>query len=513
MKETIKASIGGYVFTLDTDAYEILNAYLNNLRVYFEKKNDGSEILTDIEYRMSELLQIKVNSPTRIITLSDAKEIIEIMGNPVDFDDTDEIKKEDATETKENIITPKKKESRKLYRDTDHAVLGGVCSGLGHYFNLDPVLVRIIYALSFIISISLERFEIFEKLGLIIFFSYFILWIAMPAAKTFNQKLAMSGQEPSIKEIEARNFKARRIHGSGIGRVLGKILKGFIIFILATIGISIFLSAFLAFFFPSVTNFSSVKDFFEVNGIFSYKMLATITLIWLIPSCMAIYLAIRLLMKFNVRDVIVLGVAFVVWLGVCLYIGNWGVKFSRDYKQKASYTEKFIPATESDTIYVKLGDQYEYAEKIFDNNEQYMKDLYVIDEEPKSWFVMPKIEIIKDSIYKNIEIDIQKTAFERNWKKAQDRAERARFNITEQGSRLILAPQLYNKNNFWNREIFKLIIYCPEDKEIVLDHLLIKNSVKNKNRKKGKNKKKILEQKTEIIKDSIQASQTSYQVL
>ncbi|MDU1905573.1 MAG: PspC domain-containing protein [Dysgonomonas sp.] len=507
MKETIKASIGGYAFTLDIDAYELLNTYLDNLKAYFGKKNDGSEILTDIEYRMSELLQMKANSPTDIITLSDAQHIIEIMGNPVDFDDAEEtIESGSTSENKENTSSiNKKKESKKLYRDTDHAVLGGVCSGLGHYFNLDPVLVRVIYALSFFISMISSKIAFFDKLSFLIFISYFVLWIAMPAAKTFNQKLAMSGQDPSIEGIETGNFKVKKARGSGLGRALGKLLKAFIIFILSMVGVSLLLSAFFTLFFPSVISFPSIKDFLETNGLFTYNIVASITLVWLIPALMIIYFVIRLLTKFNMRDLVVLGIAFVVWLGVCLYIGSWGVKLSKDYKHKANYTQKYIPSVESDTVHIKLGEQYKYAETVFDSNQ-----LYMIDEEPKSWFLMPKVEIIKDTLYKKIEIDIQKTAFDRSWQAAQDKAEKANFRIKEQGTSLLLKPELYSKDNHWDREIFKVIVYCPENAEIKVDRPLKQNvSKRNRTKKEKKKKEKVIESET----DTVSVKKEEYQAL
>lgn len=470
MKETVKASIGGYAFTIDADAYEVLNAYLDNLKAYFEKKNDGNEILTDIEYRMSELLRMKANSPTDIVTISDAEHIIEIMGNPADFDDPEEVN-ENLPESKEPVITSKKKESKKLYRDTDHAILGGVCSGLGHYFNMDAVLVRIIYAFGFIATIASNKISFFDKLGFFIFISYFVLWIVMPAAKTFNQKLEMLGQDPSIKDIETGNFKIKKVHGSGIGKVLGKIFKIFVVLILVLISITVLSTAFFFFFFPSVIDFPSARDFLETNGLFTYNVVSSITLLWLIPTLMIIYLAIRLLMKFNIKDVLVLGAAFVIWLGVCGYVINWGVKFSKNYKQKATYTEKYTPDIQYDTIYIKLSDRYKYAENVFDSNQ-----LYMMDEDPRSWLLMPKIEIIKDTLYKDIQIDIKKKAFDRSWQTAKDRAEKANFPIHESGNRLILEPHLYNKNKLWDREVFELIIYCPFNKEIVLDQILKYNT-------------------------------------
>ncbi len=478
MKETIKAGIGGYAFTFDVDAYQALNAYLENLKVYFQNKNDGQEILEDIEGRMSELLQLQAKKTGNIITLSDAQHIMEIMGNPVDFADGEE------TDPDSNSTTNKKKDiprfEKKLYRDTDHSVLGGVCSGLGQYFRVDPVIIRIIYVLSVILSHNVSH-----RLSGIIFISYFVLWIVMPKAKTIAQKIAMSGQNPSIEAIESGNLKYQEMRGGGLSRTLGKIIKIFAGIILYLIGISIILSAFFALFFPSIIDFPSIKDFLEANALYSNDILVAGSVIWLIPAFMVIYLAIKLMTKFTARDLIVIGLAFIVWLGACSYIGVLGVKFSKDYKNEASYNEKFISAISSDTVRIRLGDVYKFAESTFDSNE-----LYMLDGSPKSWFLIPRVEIIKDSTYKNIEVEVKKKAFARSYQMAEEKAKGANLEIKEQNTDLIINPHIYNKNNLWDREVFRITIYCPDNKTIIVEEPLQRKTYRNTPSKKRKSEAK-----------------------
>ena len=70
---------------------------------------------------------------------------------------------------------------RRLYRDADSRVLGGVCSGMGAYFNIDVVIFRILFVLSVFMGGA----------GVLI---YIILWIVVPKAKTTAQKLEMKGK-------------------------------------------------------------------------------------------------------------------------------------------------------------------------------------------------------------------------------------------------------------------------------------------------------------------------------
>lgn len=479
MKETIKAGIGGHAFTLDIDAFEALDSYLNNLKSHFQNKDDGAEIITDIESRMSELLQMKVKTPNIIITLQDALHIIEIMGNPSDFED-----EAGNNETENTAPTNKKKEplqiDKKLFRDMEHSVLGGVCSGLGAYFRIDPVIIRIAYVLGIILT---NQFS--DRLSALIFISYFILWAVMPKAKTMLQKLAMSGQDPSIADIEKfGSLKTKEMRGSSFGRVLKKILKIFISLILYIVGISILLGVFLALFFPSITDLPTIKEFMEVTGFYSDKLAVSITLAWLIPAFMILYFAIKLMIKFTTKDLAVLGIAFIVWLAACGYTATKSVKFAKDFKSKETVSEKIVLKTKSDTLLFELGKYYKEAESVVD-----IKELYYIEGETKSWFIIPRIEIRKSNKYTDFEIEIKKTAFAGNNRKAKEKAENARLILEERDSRIRIEPHLYNKNKKWDREYFKIIIYCPENKTVKVEDLLefrtTTNYVADESKKQG----------------------------
>jgi len=464
MKETIKAGIGGYAFTFDVDAYQALNTYLENLKEYFRDKEDGQEILIDIESRMSELLQLKAKSANDIITLSDAENIMEIMGNPIDFADGDE------NQIKNDQPSGKKKENplfeKKLYRDMDHSVLGGVCSGLGQYFRIDPVIIRIVYTLSVILSNQIShRFSMF------LFLTYFVLWIAMPKAKTIVQKISMTGQNPSIEGIETGDLKYQEIRGSGLGRTLGKIMKVFCGIILYMIGIGIALSAFFILFFPSILDLPSIKEFLESNALYTSDIIISGTISWLAPAFMVIYFAIRLMTKITARDFVILGITFAIWIMACTYLGVLGSKVAMDYKNQASYNDKFIPAIQPDTLHIRLDDEFKYAETVFDSNQ-----LYMIDGSPKSWFIIPSIEVRKDSIYKEIEIEVIKRAFAKNRNTAEEKAKNATLEFQGQSNSLTIKPHLYNRHNLWDREIFSITVYCPENKTVVVDGPLQRRS-------------------------------------
>ena len=130
MKKTFTINISGTVFHIEDDAYEVLQKYLINLKNHFGTDEEGKEILSDIEARIAEIFSVKTDEDKRVITVDWVNEVIKTMGTPEDF-------AEEEGEAEESIADEAKRK-RRLYRDPDHRVLGGVCGGLGAYFNMDP---------------------------------------------------------------------------------------------------------------------------------------------------------------------------------------------------------------------------------------------------------------------------------------------------------------------------------------------------------------------------------------
>lgn len=183
MKKTFTINISGAVFHIEEDAYEVLQKYLINLKNHFGSGEEGKEILSDIEARIAEIFSVKNNEDKKVITVDRVNEVIKIMGTPEDF-------AEEEGEAEEEDIASEAKRKRRLYRDPDHRVLGGVCGGLAAYFSMDPVILRIIFVVLF--------FPTSGAAGL----AYLVLWIAVPKAVNTAQRLEMKGQEATVKNIE-----------------------------------------------------------------------------------------------------------------------------------------------------------------------------------------------------------------------------------------------------------------------------------------------------------------------
>lgn len=182
MKRAISINLGGIVFNIDDDAYRELQAYLTQIESCFSDREESKEIMNDIEVRIAELFNERITDYKKVITSKDVNDIIDIMGGPEQFGET------------ENESTHKQRERfgpsgyRRMYRDPDNRILGGVCSGMSAYWQIDPIILRILFVIAFLGFGT----------GLII---YIILWIVLPEAKTKAQKLEMMGEKVNVSNI------------------------------------------------------------------------------------------------------------------------------------------------------------------------------------------------------------------------------------------------------------------------------------------------------------------------
>jgi phage shock protein PspC (stress-responsive transcriptional regulator) len=179
MKITVSINLGGYSFNIDEDAYAELKMYLRNLELHFAGEESSSEILSDIETRLSELFRTKITGYKQVISIEDVRQAISVLGTPEDISDND------GTSSREKFSTPG---YHRMYRDTDNRVIGGICSGMGAYWNIDPVIMRVIF-----IALALAG-----GIGVMV---YLILYIVLPEAKTTAQKIEMKGEPVNIHNI------------------------------------------------------------------------------------------------------------------------------------------------------------------------------------------------------------------------------------------------------------------------------------------------------------------------
>jgi len=188
MKKTVTINLADMVFHIDEDAYDQLKNYMDSIKVSLPNNESKEEIMEDIEARMAELFNDRLKSRKEVISYQDVQAIQEAMGAPSAFG-------EDDTEKSDANRPPPETNKANLYRDLEHNVVGGVCSGIGQYYNFDPIWLRLAFVLLIMLSGS----------GLLI---YLILWVIIPGAKTPTQKMEMRGKRVTVSNIE-KNFNNR----------------------------------------------------------------------------------------------------------------------------------------------------------------------------------------------------------------------------------------------------------------------------------------------------------------
>ena len=183
MNKTININLGGIFFHIDEFAYQKLRRYLDAIRRSLSDDPQGrDEILNDIEQRIGELLSERVKDERQVINEGDIDEITKIMGKPEDYLVDEELFED---EPKHRSRTSNKK----LFRDGEDKFLGGVSSGLAHYFGIEPLWLRIIWL---VLTIPTGGATILV---------YILLWILIPVAETTTEKLQMKGEPVNISNI------------------------------------------------------------------------------------------------------------------------------------------------------------------------------------------------------------------------------------------------------------------------------------------------------------------------
>jgi phage shock protein PspC (stress-responsive transcriptional regulator) len=386
MKKTFTINISGTVFHIEEDAYDVLQKYLVNLKNHFGSSEEGKEILTDIEARIAEIFIEKSTNVQKVVSIDMVNAAIEIMGTPEDF--VEDENEEGAPETEES------KRKRRLYRDPDHRVIGGVCGGLGAYFNMDPVILRIIFvALLFLTSGAA-------------FLAYIILWIAVPKAKNTAQRLEMRGQEATVKNIEKsikeevndvkesfRKMKDSESYAKGkrtvdaAGDVTYNVFKVILKVAVVVIGVLLIISGFLGllgFISSMVVGHSFVQGWpmiwspevqvpgflnhFVSPGTVTFGMIA-VGILAGIPLLAMLFIGTKLVFSYKTNNTAI-GLTMVgIWLIALISLIVVSVSQLGNYKSRSSFTEtKTISCDSCQTLTLNLGeDKYkDYAKMDFE---------------------------------------------------------------------------------------------------------------------------------------------------
>jgi phage shock protein PspC (stress-responsive transcriptional regulator) len=353
MEKTISINLNNQNFQIEEEAYEKLALYLESIKRHCGAGVDSAEVISDIENSIAEKLKLSLNSYKEVITIADVEALIKIMGTVEDFD-REVGNSNSEEEVKEEIGDNRIK--RKLYRDTNNAVIGGVAAGLGNYFNIDPVLFRIIFcALVFA--------------GGSAFIIYILLWIAMPEAKTAYQKLEMQGQAPTLaafknlaktgKQLQ-ENWKKRWQKRSALGKIfslpllvvngifiaLKKVWQALWPIVKLLFGLSIILTALSIFVGAGISSFYILLQS-QSNYSFNYipvrELGAAIPLTWLLitgflslalPAILAIIGGLIIIQKKKLIGLQAVSIIFGLWIIAGIAFSALGLRYIPELKYK-----------------------------------------------------------------------------------------------------------------------------------------------------------------------------------
>jgi phage shock protein PspC (stress-responsive transcriptional regulator) len=190
MKKTLTVNLGGTVFHIDEDAYQLLEKYLSNLRIHFGKEEGADEIMSDFELRISEILNERIRLGYEVITIAHVEAVIKQMGKVEDIFGEDPSRPEEAPSASRESDSQQSRErvNKRFFRNPDDRMLGGVCGGLAAYMGWDPTPIRLLlFFLMFFYGVTIPI--------------YLILWLVVPLARTATEKLQMRGESITIENI------------------------------------------------------------------------------------------------------------------------------------------------------------------------------------------------------------------------------------------------------------------------------------------------------------------------
>jgi len=456
MNKTVSINLAGIFFHIDEDAYQNLKNYFKAIKKSLQNSEGESEILADIEGRVSELFSERIKSSQHVISNKEVDEIVSIMGQPEDYKIDEALFEESPEQEKSDI------HKRRLFRDSDGAYVGGVSAGLGHYFGIDPLLIRLVWVLL-----------IFGAgMGPLL---YVILWILIPAAKTTAEKLAMMGKPVTISNIEKKvqeefeNVKAslERVKNSvnsdkinDLGSTIQSKSRSFFetlcdiaMFLfklffkaIGLLFIVVSISALIGFFISLLT--VGIADAVHFPGLDFADLVNSSTLpLWLV-SILALLIAgipIVFLLLLGLRMVssrtpqlnrytklALLGV----WIIVLITLITLSLKLASDYRINASVTEQSeLPVTSQDTLFLEMKGNPLYSKYLYRDN-----DLEIIyDAQNTKRIYGSNVRLIVRSTKDSIgSISVEKIALGSDYFNAKNRAEKLEYDYEFKNNTLFL---------------------------------------------------------------------------
>lgn len=479
MNKTVTVNIGGIVFHIDENAYERFKQYLEAIRVHFTSSEGRDEIMQDIEARIAEMFQEKIKDHKQVITLEDVEEVTIIMGKPEQFSDEESaISSETEGQAELNI-------KRRLFRDPDDKMIGGVCSGVSAYFDIDPVWVRLAFVIAFFGWGS----------GLIL---YIILWIIIPKAETTADKLQMRGEPVTVSNIkrnvqeELEQVKKRlndistnKKPGNFLQRLLdailqlakflflfiGKIIAAFFIFIGLIMVFALFASVLAILKVPGTTYPEVLNQIFPTNFTLGLALISALIVVG-VPFIMLAYFGARVLFNIRKSSRIVNSSALGLWIAGLVSCIIIGVSVAKDFSDKSTIRKQIEVQQPSNRILVLQSSNYKDNEKYYDrwdDEDEWNGDLRLSLSENQLQSRDIKLDIVKSPSDSFVLEQISHSRGSSR-KTAEDHATRISYTFSQSDSVITLQPFFtIDKNQKYRGQKMRLILKVPVGGKVFLD--------------------------------------------
>jgi phage shock protein PspC (stress-responsive transcriptional regulator) len=473
MKKTISVNISGFIFNIEEDAYEIMLGYLDTLKSHLKKTEGGDEIYSDIEARIAELFQERLHDAKEVINEEDVKEVISIIGKPEEylFDEDEEEEKSKSETFDEEYEYAREK---RVYRDTDHSIVGGVCSGIANYFGIDPILIRLAFAV------------LFFGFGTG-FLLYIILWVIIPEAKTNSEKLRMKGKPVNVENLKDQFQKvkdnpkrkremrrtgefAKEVGGNFFrvfGKVMGVMLILFSVFLL--IGFITFsFGGFGLFINEDGVSSISIQQFSEI--IFNTSGDTTlawigITMVSIAPIIIMLTFGTQLLLDLKNRFSRITGfvLAGIMILG-CIILSIVGTQLARDFSFGGEAEEEVVISGTHDEIYIEVMENEFFSNRIDYQNFDAMEMIQIHNDYVLLGYPELVVHNSPDTNFHVIKISSSRGMTDQN---AKRRAENIEYDMDIDSNRLAFAPYFkFPKEDRFRAQDVRIIIQVPEGKKI-----------------------------------------------
>lgn len=476
MNKTLNINLAGLIFHIDENAFNKLESYLDTLKRQFRPAEGGNEIISDIETRIAELFRERTSESKQVINLSDVTEVIEIMGQPEDY-------LEAEAEASGSEIPPRYARTKRIFRDPDNRIIGGVASGLAAYFNIDPLWLRLVFVLLF-----------FTGGGILI---YLIMWLIIPKATTTAEKLMMRGEPVNISNIqrsikdeftEMGNTYSRKGAGEGLGgflnelgrfileaiRLIFKFIFKVIGFLLLFLGFILLFSIVLSLIVGSVdingsqVGLEYVMDFLRlvtVDDNHYNMMIVGIILSIAAPVFLMIYFGIRILFDLDpLNRPTKSGLALTTLIGILMLVGS-GIKLGREFKEDASFAydvnlpgyQQYRLTALEDSITKMYDEDYNFNTNWLPLGRRNAFNLVEINVEPTE----------EEQAYIGITRESQ------GYSRMQARAiaEEMRYEVILEDSVIMIPPYyLLSEDQKFRAQQIDVVLYLPAGHSVYFDH-------------------------------------------